>query len=176
MSMCSFLLRFAPGIVFGAAMVAAEAGAQTCASPPLLAVNTPQWLNTCQGDSGLVMACHLFALTGPAGVMRIQLPYPVGLLSVQSMTAGYDPAFFLLRSQCSNSAFCGMAADSGIVVDTLNLSEVDSGDYFLGIAPIHFDSIPCGQVIVTHSMTPQQQALTLEGLFRGGISAPSANP
>lgn len=176
MSMYSSLLRFASGIVLGVAMVSAEAGAQTCASPSLLTVNTSQWLNTCQGDGGLVIACYSFALTGPAGVMRIQLPYPVGQLSVQSMSVGYDPVLFLMHSQCSSSASCGTIVDSGIVIDTLDLAEVDSGNYFLTIAPIHFDSSPCGWVIATYSLTPQQQALALDGVFRGGISAPSPNP
>ncbi|MEO5626836.1 MAG: hypothetical protein ABIQ70_12580 [Dokdonella sp.] len=175
MSMCSTLLRFAPGVVFGAAMIAGEAGAQTCAVPAVLAVNTLTALDTCQGDSGLVIACSLLALTGPAAVVRLQLPYPVGLVTVQSLTAGYDPAMLLLRSHCDNSAPCGMAVDSGIIVDTMDLAEVDSGDYFLAIAPIDFNSSSCGQVMVTYSMTQEQQALALDGVFRGGLSAPPAN-
>jgi hypothetical protein len=176
MSTCSFLLRFAPGIVFGAAMIAGEAGAQVCAAPAVLTVNTPILLDTCQGDSGLVVACSLFPLTGPAAVVRLPLPYPAGLVSVQSLTTGYDPVLFLLRSHCDNSAPCGMAVDSGIVVDTMDLTDVDSGDYFLAIAPMDFNSSPCGQVMVTYSMTPEQQALAHDGVFRGGISAPPANP
>lgn len=175
MSMCSSLLRFAPGIVFGAAMVASETNAQICAAPAVLAVNTPTVLDTCQGDSGLVFACGLFSLTGPAAVVRLQLPYPVGFVSVQSLTPGYDSVMFLLRSHCDGWATCGMAVDSGIVVDTMDLAEVDSGDYFLVIAPMDFKSSPCGQVMVTYGMTPEQQALALDGVFRGGISAPPAN-
>ncbi|MEO7757568.1 MAG: hypothetical protein ABIS07_13390 [Dokdonella sp.] len=176
MSTFNSLLRIASGIVFGAAMVAGDAGAQVCAVPAVVAVNTSIGLDTCQGDSGLVIACALFPLTGPAAVMRLQLAYPVGLVSVQSITLGYDPAMFLLHSRCDNAAACGTAVDSGVVVDTMDLAEVDSGDYFLAIAPINFDSISCGQVIVTYSMTAQQQALALDGVFRGGISAPPANP
>ena len=176
MSMRSSLLCLAPRIVFGAAMVTSEANAQICAAPAVLAVNAPIVLDTCQGDSGLVVACGLFPLTGPAAVVRLPLPYPAGLVSAQSLTAGYDPVLFLLRSHCDNSAPCGMAVDSGIVVDTMDLTDVDSGDYFLAIAPMDFNSGPCGQVMVTYSMTPEQQALALEGVFRGGISAPPANP
>ncbi|MEO6689901.1 MAG: hypothetical protein ABIS07_03235, partial [Dokdonella sp.] len=176
MSTFNSLLRFASGIVFGSAMVADEVGAQVCAVPAVVAVNTSIALDTCQGDSGLVIACALFPLTGPAAVVGLQLAYPVGLVSVLSLTPGYDPALFLLRSHCDNSAACGMAVNSGVVVDTMDLGEVDSGDYFLAIASADFDSISCGQITVTYSMTAQQQALALDGVFRSSISAPPANP
>jgi hypothetical protein len=170
------LLRFAPAIALGAAAVGMDAGAQTCAAPATLAANASTAFDTCQGDSSLSAVCNMFVLTGPAAIVRLQLPYPTGSVSVTSLTVGYDPALFLLRSQCHNSAACGTAVDSGVVVDTMDLTEVDSGDYFLAIAPMNFDSISCGQVIVTYSMTAQQQALALDGVFRGGISAPPANP
>ena len=176
MSMSSSLLRCAPARLLGAAMVATDTGAQTCAAPPALAINVSIVLDTCQGDSGLIAVCNMFPLTGPAAIMRLQLPYPTGFVSVESLTAGYDPALFLLRSRCDNSAACGTAVDSGVVTDTMELSEVDSGDYFLAIAPMDFASLACGQVMVTYGMTAEQQALALDGVFRGGISAPPTNP
>lgn len=164
------------GIVLGAALVIGPAGAQTCAAPSVLTVNESSFFNTCLSDSSLVLACGAFPLNGPAVVIRMPLPYPTGQISVQSLSVGYDPALFLLRSQCGNSAPCGYAVDSGIVVDTLDLAQVDTGDYFLAIAPISFESGSCGQILVTHSMTPQQQALARDGVFRSGISAPLPNP
>lgn len=170
------LSLFPSGIVLGAAMVVGQAGAQTCAAPSVLTVNESTFFNTClSGDNSLVVACGMFALTGPALVIRMPLPYPIGQISVQSASAGYDPALFLLRAQCGNNAPCGYAVDSGSVVDTLDLAQVDSGDYLLAIAPFHFESSSCGQILVTHSMTPQQQALARDGVFRGGTSAPSPN-
>jgi hypothetical protein len=174
--MNSLTLRLAPSLVLGAAMVAADASAQTCAAPLALAANTSTVLDTCQGDSTLLAVCSLFALSGPAAVMHLPLPYPTGSVTVQSLTVGYDPALFLLHARCDGSAACGAAVDSGVVTDTMDLSGVDSGDYFLAIAPMDFASISCGQVMVTYGMTAEQQALALDGVFRGGISAPPTNP
>ncbi len=171
-------IRLASGLLLGAALLASEASAQTCPAPTALAINQSTWIDTCFADTSLVVVCQMFELSGPAGVARVILPYPVGRISVQSMTGGYDPVLFLLRSQCNNSSSCGMAVDSGFVIDTLELREVDSGDYYLAIAPMagFSQSVPCGQVLVTYSMTAAEQALTLDGVFRGGISAPSSNP
>jgi hypothetical protein len=145
--------------------------AQTCPAPAVLAANTPTGFDTCRGGAGVVIACGAFALTGPATIVRMPLPYPIGRLVVQS-GAGFDPALFLLRSQCGNTAACGYVTDSGIAVDTIDLAEVDSGDYFLAIAPWRWESTPCGQVLVTLELTPQELALTLDGMFRGGLDAP----
>jgi len=174
--MNNFPLRLVAAIALGAATVATDASAQTCAAPLALVANTSTVLDTCQGDGTLVAVCSMFPLTGPAAVVRLPLPYPTGSVSVQSLTAGYDPALFLLRSHCDSSAACGTAVDSGVVTDTMDLSGVDSGDYFLAIAPIDFASLTCGQVMVTYGMTAEQQALALDGVFRGGISAPPGNP
>jgi hypothetical protein len=108
--------------------------------------------------------------------MRLPLPYPTGIISVQSLTVGYDPAVFLLRSRCDNTAACGTAVDSGVVTDTMDLADVDSGDYFLAIAPMDFGSLACGQVMVTYGRSEEQQVLALDGVFRAGISAPPTNP
>lgn len=175
MSISRFALRCL-FLVLGTGMTVGQAGAQVCAVPLSLAPNTPTWINTCQGEQGIVIACALFPLRGPAGVVRMSLPYPVGTVTAQSINGDYDPSVFMLRSQCSNNAGCGMMVDSGPVVDTLNLSELDSGEYFMVIAPYYFTSSACGQVIVTYNLTPAQQALMLDGVFRGGISAPTPFP
>jgi hypothetical protein len=176
MSLSSVVFRCACAVVITAAMIPIDAGAQTCAFPTPLAANVTAVFDTCQGDSGLVVACNMFALTGPAAVMRLPLPYPTGIISVQSLTVGYDPAVFLLRSRCDNSAACGTAVDSGVVTDTMDLADVDSGDYFLAIAPMDFGSLACGQVMVTYGRSEEQQVLALDGVFRAGISAPPTNP
>lgn len=53
--MCSSLLRFASGIVLGAALLAGEADAQICAAPATLAVNQPTWIDTCFSDYTLAV-------------------------------------------------------------------------------------------------------------------------
>ena len=174
--MNSFPSGAVAAIVLGAATLAADVGAQTCAAPLALAANVSTVLDTCQGDSTLLAVCGMFPLSGPAAIMRLPLPYPTGSVSAQSLTVGYDPALFLLRSRCDGSAACGTAVDSGVVTDTMDLTGVDSGDYFLAVAPIDFASLSCGQVMVTYGMTAEQQALALDGVFRSGISAPPTNP
>ena len=171
----SFLhFGFNVAIVSSIGAMADHAAAQTCAAPAPLTPNTPQFINTCSGEN-LGFAC-LSKLEGPAGIAQMTLPYPVGELTVQSLTGGYDPALFLLRSECSSSAFCAWAVDSGIDVDTLDLAQVDSGDYFLVIAPAYPVTPSCGVVAVTVHLTPEQEALMLDGVFRAGIDAPPANP
>lgn len=44
------------------------------------------------------------------------------------------------------------------------------------IAPIHPESTACGQAPVTHGLTPQEQAPTLDGVSRRGIDAASPGP
>lgn len=150
--------------------------AQTCPAPAVLTANTPTGFDTCRGDTGIVVACGAFTLTGPAAIVRMPLSYPMGRLVVQSGSAGFDPAVFLLRSHCANGAACGYVADSGIAMDSIDLAEVDSGDYFLAVAPWHGDSLPCGQILVTLELTPQELALTLDGVFRGGLDAALTSP
>ena len=163
-------------LVVGACTAAPMAVAQSCAAPAQLTPNTSQWLDTCQGETGLVLACNVFPLYGRAAIVRMELPYPAGLLEVQSMTVGYDPAMFLLRAACNNSAGCGYATNSGTVVDTMDLALVDSGGYFLAIATPYPGTPDCGQVLVTYWLTPEQQALLQDGVFRGGLSAPPILP
>jgi hypothetical protein len=173
--------RFAR-VVMGAAILqlaflaSGQATAQTCPAPAALTANTPSWFDTCRGDASVLTACGAFALTGPATIVRMPLPYPMGRLVVQSISAGFDPALFLLRSHCASTAACGYVADSGSVVDTIDLVEVDSGDYFLAVAPWQVPSTYCGQILVTLDLTPQELALTRDGVFRGGLDAPPASP
>lgn len=156
--------------------VAGLARAQTCAAPLPLAANAPQWLDTCRGDLSLTQVCGLFALQGRAGVLRVELPYPMGTLTVRSLAPGYDPSLFLLRGACNGSAPCAALAETGIETDTLDLSQIDSGGYYVVIAPLLPDLISCGQVQVTHHLTPAQQALMADGIFRSVISAPTTTP
>ncbi len=120
--------------------------------------------------------CGAILLEGPALVAHLQLPYPVGQVTVQSLTANYDPALFMLSSQCSNNSPCGQAVYNGLQTETLDLTTVDSGDYFLVIAPFFPESTNCGQILVTYSMTQAEVALAQEGLFRGGVSTGSLVP
>lgn len=153
-----------------------EAGAQICAMPATLTVNSTQWFDTCQGESSLVLACGTISLYGPAVIVHMPLPYPIGRISVQTLFGNFDPAIFMLRSECSNSASCGQFADTGLLVDTLDLATLDSGDYFLAIAPPNPSVGNCGQILVTYSMTAAEAALAQEGLFRGGGSTGSLVP
>ena len=165
--------RFPSAIVFAclALVATADAGAQTCPAPATLTPNAPQWINTCASGTSLGLVCGVFPVYGPAAIVRMPLPYPVGRLIVQSQTPGYEPAMFLLRSQCTNTAPCGYAS-----VDTLDLRLVDSGDYFLAIAPWYPESAACGQIFVTYALTPQEQTLMLDGVLRGGMSVAPPNP
>lgn len=169
-------VAFRAMFVVGACVAAPVAVAQSCAAPSPLTPNTSQWLDTCQGETGLVLACNVVPLYGRAAIVRMDLPYPVGLLEVQSTTVGYDPALFLLRSTCNNTAGCGYASNSGTVLDTMDLAVVDSGSYFLAIATPYPGTPDCGQVVVTYRLTPEQQALLQDGVFRDGLSAPATLP
>ncbi len=145
--------------------------AQTCPLPATLTPNVPAWFNACTGGNDIMLACGLFPLTGPTTVVRMPLPYPTGRLVVQSLTPGYEPAMFLQRSPCNNTSPCGYAA-----LDTMNLASVDSGDYFLVVGPIYPESAACGQIFITHQLTPQEQELAADGVFRGGNSVPQGLP
>lgn len=155
-------------------LAAADTVAQTCAAPLAIAPNTPYFIDTCLADSSLVLACQMFALLGPAGIVRLNLPYPAGTLVVTPMTVDYDPALFLQQWQCGNSAWCGAAVDDVFQggTESMDLSGVDSGEYFLAISTWYDPgAAPCGRVTVSYNLTPEQQALVNDGVFRGGTSA-----
>lgn len=151
----------------------ADAGAQSCAAPTPLVANGMQFVNTCFGDASLVAACwSTFALAGRAGVLTLSLPYPAGTITVTPQNVGYDPAVFLLPMRCNSTAGCATAVDSSGpgVSESVSLSRVDSGNYYLVIAPLQPALVDCGQVMVSYGVTPQQQGLIAEGLFRGTIN------
>lgn len=154
-------------------LLAGNAAAQSCAAPAPLIANGTQFLNTCNGDASLLTACwSTFALAGRAGVLSLSLPYPAGTLTVTPQNVGYDPAVFLLPSRCNNEAGCAAAVDDAGPgsSETLSLDRIDSGDYYLVIAPLQPSLVDCAQVMVSYSVTPQQQGLVAEGLFRGTIN------
>lgn len=70
--------RLPLGILLGAfactPFVAADAAAQTCAAPLIIAPNTPYAIDTCFTDTSLVLACQMFDLTGPAGISAAPNP------------------------------------------------------------------------------------------------------
>ncbi|MBL0163826.1 MAG: hypothetical protein IPP82_09355 [Xanthomonadales bacterium] len=169
--------RFLLLLMLGATMTTGQASAQICALPGILTPNTSFAMDTCTGEQFLPVACGLFVLSGPAAIFHLPLAYPIGTISVQSLNVQYDPAVFLLQSHCNSNVQCGMAVDSGQAMDVLNLAEVDSGDYFLAIAPMETsNSIPCAPVIITYSVTAAEQAIALDGVFRAGLSAPPTVP
>lgn len=156
---------------------AGHAAAQTCASPSAITSNTPTMFDTCQGESSLVLACGVVPLAGPATVVRLDLPYPEGHVSIQSMDANYAPAAFLFHARCDNDAPCSAVAwSSAGSVGMIDLSPLDSGGYFLVIAAdANTPGASCGPVLVTADVTPEQQALLEEGIFHNG-NAPLWQP
>ncbi len=151
----------------------ADAGAQSCAAPTPLVANGTQFVNTCSGDASLVATCwSTFALAGRAGVLSLSLPYPAGTITVTPQNVSYDPAVFLLPIRCNSTAGCATAVDSvgpGLG-ESLGLGSVDSGNYYVVVAPLQPSLVDCGQVMVSYSVTPQQQGLIAEGLFRGTVN------
>lgn len=162
-----------PAIALLLSLLTGNAIAQSCAAPTPLIANGTQFLNTCNGDASLLTACwSTFALAGRAGVLSLALPYPAGTLTVTPQNVGYDPALFLLPSRCNNTAGCAAAIDDvgPGSSETLSLDRIDSGNYYLVIAPLQPSLVDCAQVMVSYSVTPQQQGLIAEGLFRGTIN------
>lgn len=148
----------------------APAFAQTCPVPALLSANVTQAFDTCQGDSGLAFVCGLFPLAGPATVVRLELPYPVGEISVQSMDAGFQPSAFLLQARCRGDVPCSAVAGTGPgSTGAINLSAIDSGSYFLVVAAADFaEGAGCGHVAVTANISTEQEVLERDGVFRSG--------
>lgn len=147
------------------------ANAQTCASPWAVAANTTYAFDTCQGDTSLSLACGVIPLAGAATVVSLDLPYPAGSVSVQSMDANYSPTAFLLRASCNSGASCSdaVAASPG-TVGTIDFSRLDSGRYFLVVAAdANAGGASCGHVAVTVHVTPEQEELMRQGVFRDRI-------
>ena len=143
--------------------------AQSCQAPLAIPPNTVYAFDTCQGGSSLLLACGVIPLAGPATVFDLQLPYPLGLVSLQSLDNNFQPTAFLLHADCSNDAPCSavIQAGSGELID---LSTLDSGHYFLVVtASANTLGSACGAAAVTATVTPGQEAGMLEGVFRSGI-------
>lgn len=157
-------------LVLACLVPAGAATAQTCAAPLQITANTAYAFDTCQGDSSLLLACGVFPLGGPATVVGLDLPYPGGSISVQSMQASYEPYAFLLHADCNAGAPCSAAAFSPAgSIGLIDLSPLDSGRYYLVIAAAQgTNGTSCGPVLVSASVTPEQEALIQEGVFRSG--------
>jgi hypothetical protein len=151
--------------------------AQSCSAPAVLSPNTSYVFDTCQGDRDLVLACGVFPLAGPATVVQLDLPYPVGEVQVQSLDIGFQPAVFLLQAACRNDAPCNAVATTGPGrAGVIDLSTIDSGNYFLVIAAEGSAGDPaCGPVNVGVYVTADQGELESEGMFRSG-NAPIWGP
>jgi hypothetical protein len=150
--------------------------AQMCSAPAVIGPNTSNVFDTCQGDHELVLACGIFPLDGPATVILLDLPYPVGEVSAQSLDINFQPTMFLLQAECNDSAPCNAVARSGPGSPaTIDLSTIDSGRYFLVVAAYgNAGPLSCGPVNVTATLTADQEALETEGVFRAG-NAPIAD-
>lgn len=161
---------------FAASAIAAAhpALAQTCAAPGVLTANTVHLFDTCQGETSLVVACGIVDLAGPATVVRLDLPYPVGEISIQTGNADYQPFAFLLRADCDGHAPCQAAAWIN-PVGSIDLSAIESGRYFLVVAADRASPATCGPVSVVAHLTPEQAALGFDGVFRSG-NAPIWEP
>lgn len=157
-----------------APLLVADAAAQSCAAPLNIAPNTPYVFDTCSGDVGLSVACGMFALTGPAGIVHLSLPYPAGTLLVTPFSATYDPALFLLQTRCGSAAWCGAVVDDAPQggSESMALGDVDSGEYYLAISTWYDPTAAaCGPVMISYELMPEQQALANDGVFRSGITA-----
>lgn len=170
MSLNPWILRVAILTAIGLPF-ADPADAQTC-NTPIPLIGEPIVIATCVGDTNLPVVCNgAVPLTGPALVMSVHLPYPNGRLQVQSMDAGLDAAAFLLQGPCYSDAFCVAAEEASGPGGTasIELDELDSGDYFLVIAP-YDDGSPgpaCGPVAVSWIGNPSSP---LDGLFRSNFT------
>ncbi|HET8897568.1 MAG TPA: hypothetical protein VFN09_02125 [Rhodanobacteraceae bacterium] len=165
----------------GSALVAAclflaahAAGAQQCAVPQSLAPNTAISLDTCAGDQELHLACgSALELYGPAAVFQLDLPYPAGTLNLQPVAFAFSPALLVMQAPCSGLSPCYAAAMSppgtGSSVD---LSGLDSGSYFVVVAPL--DGVPgpgnCGPAFLLWDVLPDDLPLLGEGMFRAGYA------
>jgi hypothetical protein len=154
--------------------LAGAAVAQTCAAPTVLAANQTYIVDTCQGDSFLQLACGVVPLTGRAAIMQLSMPYPGGGVTVQSIDAGYDPAVFLIRAKCDAFAECDAVVWEGPsgTTNDVPLFEVDSGVYFVAVAPTVTTpgNASCGHVLVTWSFNLGDGGFLHEGIFRSGIA------
>lgn len=155
-------------------VLAGSAGAQTCVVPANLVPNQMFSLDTCQGDSDLLFVCGVqVALTGPALIVRLDLPYPVGRIAVQSLDANFNPSVFLLRSQCRKEAMCdAVEFQSPAPVTEIELANVDSGSHFLVVAPALGDMVgaSCGAVQVHWSVEQQDVPFLHDGIFHSGVA------
>jgi|GEM_PF-1759259 len=163
------LARLVAALAAGVLAPGGHALAQTCAAPALLSANTVYMFDTCQGETQLLLACGLVPLAGPATVVKLDLTYPAGEISIQSGNAAYAPAAFLLRADCNGYAPCSAAAWVD-PVGSIDLSSVESGRYYLVIAADGTSPVACGPVMVTAFLTPEQEALGLDGIFRSGTA------
>lgn len=156
---------FAAGVL----VAGSPALAQTCAAPAVLLANTAYMFDTCQGETQLQFACGVIPLAGPAVVVKLDLAYPAGEISIQSANADYAPTAFLLRADCDNYAPCSAAAWVN-PAGSIDLSTVESGRYYLIVAADEAAPTTCGPVMVTVLRTPEQEALRLDGVFRSDIA------
>ncbi len=145
------------------ALSAAPALAQTCAAPIAPMANTTYAFDTCTGDINLQLVCGIFALSGPATVFDLNLPYPAGTVTMQSMNVNFVPDAYLIRMPCNGMSPCYAATDA-----TIDLSTLDSGHYLLVVTASQVSQSTCGQAMVTFNLTTEQQAGMLEGVFRSG--------
>lgn len=159
--------------------LAAPAVAQVCAAPMHLTPNVVTFFDTCQGERFLPLACtNLFPLAGPALVVRLDLPYPAGTITVQQASV-FDPSVFLLRAQCTGDAPCSAMVDAyppGLP-RILDLSGIDSGGYFMLVAGMAGspENASCGLVHVLWSVSADDLVRMNEGIFRSG-NAPVVDP
>jgi hypothetical protein len=173
MSTRSFVATTIAGVL--SVLPATSALAQTCATPMAISANTAFVTTTCNGDTSLQLACGVIPLAGPATVVDVNLPYPSGSITIQSLDVNYQPTAFLLHADCDDSAPCSDAVDASIG-GTIDLSTLDSGHYFLVVAASEpAPGANCGAVSITVNLTPEQEAGMLDGVFRSG-SAPIWQP
>jgi len=146
--------------------------AQTCTVPAAITANTSYVFDTCQGESSLAFVCGALPLAGPAAVVLLDMHYPLGSVLVRSLDAGFEPYAFVLHADCDGSAPCsaGTPASPG-AGGTIDLPALDSGRYYLVIAATQgTPGAPCGLVQVYAAVTPEQDDLLQEGLFRADIA------
>lgn len=159
--------------------LAGPAHAQSsCAVPLQLVPNTAYPLDTCRGERQLATACHWNEpLPGPVAIVQFDLPYPAGAVSVQSTLDRTD--LYLMRERCSGTAFCSVRSGSDVLgaAASIDFSTIDSGRYFLAIATWQGFAAgdDCGLVWATWNVSPEQETLLRNGVFRGG-NAPVWEP
>ncbi len=166
--------RWTHALTIVAFMSANQADAQVCANPQILISHSDNILNTCIGDTTLTYVCGSIPLGGPAAVALLEMSYPIGWLHIQPMDSNFLPIAVLLNAQCSGDAGCIAAVfdtQPGGMLD-IDLSAIDSGRYFLVIAPpLEFSWPPsCGEVSISWYVESQQEPLLGNGIFRSGIT------